>query len=213
MHSLITLFVILIFSVSWATTYRWVDEKGTEHFTEDYGSVPERYKAKVKEETDTSTSPSKVENKKSNVLRENSSKGSKKRGKAANEKGPVNKNKIESDAAQTLKIIISLWKDEKYDSLYDYGTVASKTSMSKEKFVQKMKRNKWGLAPSWETVQDVEPEFKSSTLVYVTARIGHKPKQGRVVRIERQTFQMKLEKGEWKIDLSKVLSSSGGSAR
>ncbi len=206
MYALMSLLAVFVFSVSWATTYRWTDEKGTEHFTQDYGSVPEQYRTSVKEEAESPTNSSKTEDEKSKT-KGNSSKGRKDQRKAGKEKEPVNKNKIESDAAQTFNIIISLWKDEKYDALYQHGTLASRASISKEKFVQKMRTNKWGLAPSWETVQNVEPEMRTPNLVYVRAKIGHKPKQGRGVRFETKTFQMRLEKGEWKTDLSKILSS------
>ena len=37
-------FVVFIFSTGWAETYRWVDEKGTAKFTQDYGSIPEEYR-------------------------------------------------------------------------------------------------------------------------------------------------------------------------
>ena len=42
------LLIILIASTGRAETYRWVDEKGTENFTSDYSSIPEKYRDQVK---------------------------------------------------------------------------------------------------------------------------------------------------------------------
>jgi Domain of unknown function (DUF4124) len=46
-----TLLIILTafsVSVSYAETYTWTDEQGTVHFTEDQGSVPEKFRNKVR---------------------------------------------------------------------------------------------------------------------------------------------------------------------
>ena len=188
-------------------TYRWVDEKGTENFTQDYGSIPGKYRDQVKEKPD---KPGDLEPK-TNVAPQKKIKGdSAKRfqespRKDRNEVQQVNKRKIESDAAEGLKTIVSLWKDEKYEALYEYGTDKNKVAIAKENFVRKMKKKTWGLGSSWETIQDIEPKFKSPTLVYVTARIGHKPKQGGNIKILTETYQMTLKDGIWKTDLSKIM--------
>jgi len=67
--------------------------------------------------------------------------------------------------------------------------------MAKENFIHKMEKNSWGLASSWETIQNIEAESESPTVVYVTAKIGHKPKQGGNTKILTEIFQMKLENG------------------
>ena len=202
-------FVVLIFSTGWAETYRWVDEKGTAKFTQDYGSIPEEYRDQVKEKPDrpgdlgskTSETPQKkIKGDSAKTFKESSRKD-------RNEVQQVNKRKIESDAAEGLKTIVSLWKDEKYEALYQYGTDKNKVAIAKENFVRKMKKKNWGLASSWETIQDIETRFKNPTLVYVTARVGHKPKQGGNVKILTETYQMTLENGVWKTDLSKIMSA------
>jgi hypothetical protein len=198
--------IILTFSTCWAETYRWVDEKGTVNFTQDYGSIPEKYRDQVKEKPDEPGVEPKLNKKPQETLKGNPGKGLQKSpGKDRVEEPKANKHRIESDAAEALRTIVSLWKEEKYETLYGYGTDASRVTISKEKFVQRMKKKNWGLASSWETLQDIEARFKKPTLVYVTARIGHKPKQGGNAKILTDTYQMKLENGVWKTDLSKIL--------
>ncbi len=198
--------IILTFSTCEAKTYQWVDEKGTVNFTQDYGSIPERYRGQVKERSDEAVGDPKSSEKPQSTLKGKSGKGLQKNlGRGRIEEPRANQHRIESDATEALRTIVSLWKDEKYEALYEYGTDASRVTMSKERFVQRMKKKNWGLAPSWETLQDVEAKYNKPTLVYVTVRIGHRPKQGGDTKTLKETYQMKLENGAWKTDLSKIL--------
>ncbi len=206
--AVVPFFIVFIFSTGWAETYRWVDEKGTVNFTQDYGSIPEKYRDQVKEKPDkpgdlgskTNETPQKKKGDSAKGFKESPRKG-------RNEAQQVNKRKIESDAAEGLKTIVSLWKDEKYEALYEYGTDKNKVAIAKENFVRKMKKKNWCLASSWETIQNIETKFKNPTLVYVTARVGHKPKQGGNIKILTETYQMILEDGVWKTDLSKIMGA------
>jgi hypothetical protein len=227
MRAAVIFCILFITWPCWAETYRWVDEKGTIHFTQDYGSVPEKYRDQVQEKPDEPGEKLKTDQKPEKTWGQTPGKGSQKvvkqgipkKGpemkdppkkeskKGGTEKQQVNKNRIESDAADALKTIVMLWKDGKYEALYEYGTDKNKTSTSREKFVQRMK-SKNDLASSWETLQDVDAKFKSPSLVYVTARIGHRPKPGGNVQVRTETYEMKLEKGMWKTDLSKILGAS-----
>ncbi len=117
------------------------------------------------------------------------------------------KRRIESAAEETLKEIIDLWKNNKFEELYEYGSRTSKVSLSKEKFVNQMKNKYWGLASSWETIRDIESDVHSSTSAYVKAKIGFKPKAGGDSKFVTETFTMILESGKWRTGLSKILSS------
>ncbi len=215
---------IIFFSVSstgWSKTYEWVDDKGTVNFTQDYQAVPEKYRDGVKEREDVPGRSSKADGgSKAKEKHEKTSKGSSEKatGKAHHaahkdshskkdhkEEKDVNRNRIELDAADALKNMVSLWKDERYEALYECGTESSRGSMSREEFAQQMRRKKWGLASSWETLRDLDARFQSPKLVHVTARIGHRSKLGGSVRTTTETYPMKLEKGTWKTDLSKFL--------
>ncbi len=89
----------------------------------------------------------------------------------------IDQNKIESDVIEAFRTIISLWKDEKYEALYEQGDKKSRTSIRKEDFEHRMKRKEIGLASSWETIKDIRVEVESPTRVHTTAKIGYKPKK------------------------------------
>jgi hypothetical protein len=223
----VILLIIFISSTCLAETYRWVDEKGTINFTQDYGSIPEKYRDQVKEKPDEPGEKLGTDKKPEKTSEQAPGKGSQKalkkdaHGKKSRKESPpkkevkkghpekqqVNKNRVESDAADALMALVMLWKEEKYEALYEYGTDRNKTAISKEKFVQRMKHESGGLASSWETLRDVDARFKSPTLVYVTAKIGHRAKTGGTVKFRTETYEMKLEKGIWKTDLSKFMKA------
>ena len=212
MRVILILFLISLSSTCWGETYRWVDDKGTIHFTEDYGSIPEKYRGRVQERKD---KPGESAPKTDEKLRkapqvdsiriyEGSPMGS------LTEEEPVNKNRIESGAAESLRMILSLVKDGRYEDLYEYGTDSSRASMPKEHFVRGMKGKSSVLAPSWEAIQDISAKFRSPTLVHVTAKIGYKLKRGDTLGntlFTTSTYPMELEGGGWKTSLSKILST------
>ena len=123
----------------------------------------------------------------------------------ASQKKTINYNKIESDAIEALRTIISLWKEEKYEALYEHGDRKSRTAIRKEDFEHRMKNKAVGLASSWETIRDIRVEVDSPTRVHTMARIGYKFKKGGDTKYRTETFLMTLEKGSWKIDLQKIL--------
>ncbi len=117
----------------------------------------------------------------------------------------INQNKIESDVTEAFQTIISLWKDERYEALYEHGDKKSRRAIRKEDFEHRMKNKEVGLASSWETIKDVRVEVESPTRVHTTAKIGYKSKKGGDAKHRTETFLMNLEKGSWKIDLQKIL--------
>ena len=49
MRSIFAVAIILLFAVPvFAETYKWVDDRGTVNFADDLGSVPKKYRKKVK---------------------------------------------------------------------------------------------------------------------------------------------------------------------
>src|SRR4030042_1524023 len=119
----------------------------------------------------------------------------------------VDKNKIESDVIDSVKTIFSLWKDEKYDVLYEYGDQKSRRAVNREDFKHRMKKKGIKLASSWETIRDIQVDVKSATLGYVTAKIGFKPTKGGETKFRTETYRMSLERGKWKINLTKLLTA------
>jgi hypothetical protein len=119
---------------------------------------------------------------------------------------PGEKRRIESGAIDTFEAIISLWKRGRYDEIYEYGDRISRKMMSKEKFISEMSLTGCVLASSWETVRDIEAQVISQKRVYVKAKMGFKGLRGLgETRFFTQTFEMTLDKNEWRIELRKLL--------
>ena len=122
------------------------------------------------------------------------------------EKERVNGNRIGGDVVESVKTILSLWKNERYDLLYDWGDQKSRAAVNKENFEHRMRKKGTRLASSWETMQDIQVDVKSAALAYATVKIGFKPLRGGETRFLTETYRMSFEKGMWKISLTKLLS-------
>ena len=182
--------------------YKWVDEKGTIHFSEDASSVPEKYrdqleKKSMPEESKPPEDKVKVKKQDAKVAKEKPAK---------KEKKGINVNQIEADVIESVKMILSLWKDGKYHAMYDYGDQKSRMTVNRETFEQRMTKKGIGLASSWEAIRDIKVEVKSATHAYAIVKIGFKPTRGGETKFRTETFRMSLEKGMWKTSLSKILS-------
>jgi hypothetical protein len=70
-----------------------------------------------------------------------------------------------------------------------------------------MQNKPWGLASSWEAIQDVESDMVSHKSVYVKAKIGYKRKKGGDTKFVTETFKMSLEGERWRTNLSKFLAN------
>ena len=183
--------------------YQWVDEKGTVHFSEDESSVPEKYR----ERTEKKSLPEEVKGaEKKEKVRKQDGKGAKDP-LAAKEKESINKNRIEGDVVASVKTILSLWKDGKYNELYDHGDQKSRRAIGREDFENRMRKKGIGLASSWETLRDIQVDVESATLAYATVRIGLKPKKGGETKFRTETYRLPFEKGMWKINLQKILQT------
>lgn len=182
--------------------YKWVDDKGTVHFSEDESSVPERYRGQIEQR---SMSEEEAKGKEEKV-RGQEGKGSKGRA-IPKEKEKINKNRIEGDVIESVKKILSLWKDGKYNELYDHGDQKSRRAIPREDFEHRMRKKGIGLASSWETLRDIQVEVESATLAYATVRIGFKREGGGATIFRTETYRLPFEKGVWKINLEKILQT------
>ena len=178
--------------------YKWVDQKGTIHFSEDESSIPEAYTRQLEKKS--VPDEAKQPDEKVKVRKQD--------GKTAKdgEKEKINPNKIEGDVIESLKSILILWKEGKYRALYDRGNRKSRLAVNPESFENRMTKKGIGLASSWEAFRDIQVEVKSATLAYATVRIGLKPTSGGDTKFRTETYRMSLENGMWKIDLAKILS-------
>jgi hypothetical protein len=209
----LTFCIVFFFSISWAETYKWVDEKGTVHFTEDFGSIPEKFRDQVEIRNNNNQDSEKKVDKPYKKESNRSSKGrardqvKEQPTKGKEEKQSADIKKIETEVTDAFTAILSLWKEGKYEALYEYGTLSSKANVAKEKFVSQMRNKAWGLATSWETLRDIEVNIKHPALVYVSARIGYKPRKWGDTTVRTETYRLLLEDGIWRIDLLKILKA------
>jgi uncharacterized Zn finger protein (UPF0148 family) len=183
--------------------YCWTDEKGTVHFSEDESSVPEKYREQLEKKSVPEEAKPPEEKVK---VRKQDGKGAKNQ-PAVKEKERININKIEGDVIESVKTILSLWKDGKYVALYDCGDQKSRMAVNKEEFEHRMTKKGIGLASSWETLRDIKVDVKSATLAYATVRIGFKSTRGGETKFRTETYRMSFEKGMWKINLTKILNT------
>ena len=183
--------------------YKWVDEKGTVHFSEDESSVPERYRDQIEKKSMSEEAGGTEEKVK---VRKQDGKGAKGR-VVVKEKERIDKNRIEGDVVESVKTILSLWKDGKYNELYDHGDQKSRRAINREDFEYRMRKKGIGLASSWETLRDIQVDVESADLAYATVRIGFKPKRGGETIFRTETYRLPFEKGMWKISLQKILQT------
>jgi hypothetical protein len=183
--------------------YKWVDEKGTVHFSEDESRVPEAYREQAEKKSIPEEANPPEEKTKANKQDRTKTKDR----PGVVEKERINRNKIEGDVIESVKTILTLWKDEKYDLLFDHGNQKSRGTVNKEDFERRMRKKGIGLASSWETIRDIQVDVRNSTLAYATVRIGLKPSRGGETKFRTETYRMSFERGMWKIDLTKLLSA------
>ena len=119
---------------------------------------------------------------------------------------PGEKRRIGSSAEEALREVISLWKEGKYEELYEYGYRTNQVSLSKENFIRRMKNRSWDLSTAWETIRDVEADVVSPRSVYVRARLGFRRKTGGETKFVTETFQMTMEGDRWRTGLYKIIS-------
>src|SRR5512136_51909 len=103
----------MVYPLEAKEVYKWVDEKGTVHFSEDASSVPERYREQIEKKSMSEEARG----------TEEKAKGKGQDGKGAKapvafkEKEKIDRNRIEGDVIESVKRILSLWKDGKYNEL------------------------------------------------------------------------------------------------
>jgi hypothetical protein len=120
---------------------------------------------------------------------------------------------------------VDLWRDQKFDDLYELGTVQSRGQFSKEQFIELMKNSNKKLQCCWATMQDLQGFFESPTQVAVQAKLGYENFQNTKYAtpdrdaesaqwvisssFDSQTFLMVLQQERWRIDLTEILLASG----
>lgn len=117
------------------------------------------------------------------------------------------KRKIELQALEAFKRIISRWREEVYFELYDSGMEESQGRITRQDFAQRM------VELSWVPQGELNPKFLKlryhfRTMVYVTARVSYRHKFDQTRGFSKdQTMVLVQEKGKWRVDLIELIRS------
>lgn len=128
-------------------------------------------------------------------------------GRAAGEPNFFEQRKIEAQALEGFRRVITLWQEEVYFELYDFGMAATKARISREDFAQRMVELSW--VPRGElNAEHLKAHYRFRTVVYITVRIPYRHKFNSEERFSKdQTLVMVQEEGRWRIDLIALIRS------
>jgi len=129
---------------------------------------------------------------------------------AKREKTPsVDADETKRFAERDFDSIINLWRDEKYEELYGYGTLSSHVRISKEGFIRGMRQKKFKLMCCGYAAREINVIYKSPTVVYVKAKMGYENHLNKEA-FRHETFRLVFEEGKWKTDITQILKSPKG---
>lgn len=128
-------------------------------------------------------------------------------GSARAEPGLQEQHKIEAQAVEAFRRIMTLWREEVYFELYDQGTAASKARISREEFAQRMVQLEW--LPEGElNPRFLKAEYRFRTMLYIQAHITYRNKFNVGEPFAKdQTVLLLQEDGQWHIDLIQLVRS------
>ena len=124
-------------------------------------------------------------------------------------------------AQRGFEQVVQLWKEQRFEALYTFGTFASQAELSPEAFEYYMRHATRTLQCCWATLQDVTSRFETVDRVYIRGRFGFRNKEFLVVRgrerfvarafLEEETLTclVQREDEKWRVDLFRILALSG----
>lgn len=124
---------------------------------------------------------------------------------------------VAEGAEDAFMAVMILWRDGKFDEMYERSRAASHKSLPRKVFVSRMQTAPLRIQCCWKTLQNVEVRGRSSKTVEISADLGFdvvgvtKRRRGHPAlavgsSVERhETFTMRWSEGEWRFDLPAVL--------
>lgn len=122
-------------------------------------------------------------------------------------------------AEAAFRETLGLWKDKRYDALFERGYLEHQAALPREDFARLMRREDRVLQCCWLMVRDVRVACDGAD-AYVTARMGYEVAgylfdPGRRVwardtgpREVQETWRLVWQAGAWRVDLYQVLGPS-----
>lgn len=111
----------------------------------------------------------------------------------------------ESSARAAFESILDLWRDGRFDQLYERTQRSGKKA--KEDFVRKMENGVYRPACCWQKMQDVTVHIENGDFASVRAKIGLEG--GSDITYKTRSYKMVREGDVWRISQSDLLSLAG----
>jgi len=113
---------------------------------------------------------------------------------------------LKGEAENGFREIISLWREGRFDELYERTTKHG--SRSREYFVGKLGGAEKKPACCWEMIQDLKVKVRGDGEMEVKAQIGLEKALGGT-EYHTRSFKLIKEDGVWKIPMADLVSLSG----
>ncbi len=111
---------------------------------------------------------------------------------------------VKAEVKKSFENFISMWKEELYFDMYDHGQIYSRRLMGKSEFAQRMVDLPWKPGVKKMTIEEIEVDYRSFTMVRCVLEMENKTNPSRKVE-KRYYFHVILEKGKWKFDLGQII--------
>ena len=103
--------------------------------------------------------------------------------------------------------LVNLWYEQKFDELYDRFIYKGKGTISKEKFINRMTKEKKKLACCWQKAQDVKIKINSSDKAEVKAKFGFEDLSNETTYVATEIpFYLKHE--TWRVNVKDILDTA-----
>ncbi len=120
----------------------------------------------------------------------------------------MGEDELKAEAERGLGEILDLWREGRFDELYD-RTLAGK--QTKESFIGRLAVAPFRPACCWEKMQEVRVSLKNDDSASIRARVGLEGATGTVFRT--RYFKLSKDDGVWRISQADLLSLSGASRK
>jgi hypothetical protein len=116
---------------------------------------------------------------------------------------------LKSEAERGFAEILDLWRDGRYDELYDRTLAGGK--QTKEGFIGRMTSASFRPACCWEKLQEVRVTLKNDESVVLRAKVGLEGSVGN--SFNTRDYRLVKEDGIWRIAQADLLSLSGAAKK
>lgn len=114
---------------------------------------------------------------------------------------------LKAEAERGFGEILDLWRDAKYDELYDRTMAGGK--QTKEAFIGRIAAAPCRPACCWEKLQEVRVTIKSDDTVVIRAKVGLEERVATSTSTKTRDFKLAKEDGLWRISQADILFLSG----